>query len=207
MAVWQYPLAIVPSEAVKELPTARAQDFVATFATPDGADFSPLWQFRQQPVEEVIQSIQKFLKPGKDVSGQPVFGSPKRLQIFLQHVDGEVRDLVCKIDVRAVADVRVILTEILSIANAHQLTGMNEDYGLIPLTDAFHLLRSISQSRAVRYVRDPEGYLNRIHETYKLPEPKHETGAPVTAAEEGHTEESAGTPAEESTAEETKAAS
>jgi hypothetical protein len=201
MAVWQYPLAIVPSEAVKELPTARAQDFVATFATPDGADFSPLWQFRQQPVEEIVLTIQKFLKPGKEVGGQLVFGSPKRLQIFLQQVDGEVRDLVCKIDVRAVADVRVILTEILQIAKAHQLTGMNEDYGVIPLSDAFHLLRSISQSRAVRYVRDPEGYINRIHETYKLPDPKHETGAPVTGPEEGHTDEAgAPPPAEESNA-------
>jgi hypothetical protein len=200
MAVWQYPLAIVPAEAVKELPAARGQEFVATFATPDGADFSPLWQFRQQPPEEVIESIQKFLKASKDVGGQPVFGSPKRLQIFLQHAEGQVRDLVCKIDVRAVADVRVILTEILAIANAHQLTGMNEDYGVIPLTDAFHLLRSISQSRAVRYVRDPEGYLNRIHETYKLPDPKHETGAPVTPAEEGHAAESASAPAQETEA-------
>lgn len=165
MAVWQYTLSLIPAESVQDLPLSRIPDFLGSFAAIDIYDFSPLWGFRQQRAQEVRDTIGGFLKPAKDSMGVPAYGSQKRSLFILQEIDGVVRDFTCKIDVRAMQEMRMILTEVLAIAKAHNLLGMHEDYGLIPLTDAFHLLRSISQSRAVRYVRDPQAYLDQLHET------------------------------------------
>jgi hypothetical protein len=132
----------------------------------------------------------------------PAFGSQKRTLLIVQETDGIVTDFACKIDVRAMQEMRTILTEILAIAKVHNLMGVHDDYGLIPLGDAFHLLRSISQSRAVKYVRDPQAYLERLHETYKLPQSQTPPDAPAQASEQ-----EGGGSAEPASAAETKVAS
>lgn len=202
MAVWQYALSLVPAESIQDLPANRTSDFLATFATPDGYDFSSLWGFRQQSAEELRATISGFLKPSKDAVGVPAFGSQKRSLLILQEADGVVSDFVCKIDVRAMQEMRTILTEILAISKVHNLMGVHDDYGIIPLADAFHLLRSISQSRAVKYVRDPQGYLDRLHETYKLPQSQ----TPPDASSQASQQEGGGS-AEQASSAETKVAS
>jgi len=184
MAIWQYTLSLVPAEALQELPPDRTQDFLSSFATPDGYDFAPLWGFRQQQGEEVRETISRFLKPSKDSVGAPAFGSQKRSLFVLHETDGIVCDFICKIDVRAMQEMRQILTEILAIAQVHKLIGVHDEYGVISLGDAFHLLRSISQSRAVKYVRDPQAYLDHLHETYKLPQTQAPEGAPSQPAQQ-----------------------
>jgi len=193
MAVWQYTLCLVPAESIQDLPANRAADFLGSFATPDGFDFSSLWGFRQQSAQEVRDTIAQFLKPTKDAVGLPAFGSQKRSLLIIQEEEGVVRDFVCKIDVRAMQEMRTILTELLAIAKVHKLLGVSDEYGIIPLADAFHLLRSISQSRAVKYVRDPQAYLDRLHETYKLPQSQ----TPPDASEQA-TEQEGGASAESS---------
>ena len=89
--------------------------------------------------------------------------------------------MICKIDVRAMQEMRSVLTEILAIAQVHKLIGVHDEYGIIALNDAFHLLRSISQSRAVRYVRDPQAYLDHLHDTYKLSQSQPEAEAAPAA--------------------------
>jgi hypothetical protein len=200
MAVWQYTLSLVPAESIQDLPPNRSADFLSSFATPDGFDFSSLWGFRQQQAQEVRETITQFLKPTKDNIGVPAYGSQKRSLFILSETDGVVTDFICKIDVRAMQEMRTILTEILSIAKIHKLLGVQDEYGLILLGDAFHLLRSISQSRAVKYVRDPQGYLDHLHETYKLPQSQTPPDASQQATErEGGVAgaESGSTPSEE----------
>jgi hypothetical protein len=202
MAVWQYTMSLVPAESIQDLPPNRTSDFLSTFATPDGYDFSSLWGFRQQSADELRETIGRFLKPSKDAVGLPAFGSQKRYQIILQEADGIVQDVVCKIDVRAMQEMRMILTELLSIAKVHNLMGVQDEYGIIQLGDAFHLLRAISQSRAVKYVRDPQGYLDHLHETYKLPQSQ----TPPDASSEASKQEGGGS-ADSKSSEETKIAS
>lgn len=181
MAIWHYTISVVPAEALQELPPNRTQDFLSSFATPDGYDFSTLWGFRQQQGDELRATISQFFKPCKDAVGAPAFGSLKRSLLIVQETDGIVTDLVCKIDVRAMQEMRQILTEILSIAQVHKLIGVHDEYGIIALADAFHLLRSISQSRAVRYVRDPQAYLDRLHESNKMSQTQAAEGSQQSA--------------------------
>ncbi len=205
MAVWQYTLSLIPAESVQALPPDRCAEFLGSFAAIDVYDFSPLWGFRRQQAQEVRDTICRFLKPAKDSMGVPAYGSFKRSLFILQETGGVIRDLTCKIDVRAMKEMRMILTEILAIAQAHRLLGVHEDYGLIPLCDAFHLLRSISQSRAVRYVRDPQAYLDQLHETNQLPQSQ----TPPDASQEPSEPEGGASAAEPGSAphEETKIAS
>lgn len=170
MAVWHYCLFLVPAESAEPLLATRPEEIAAAYGTGDGMETSGFWQARPQPAAAIVEKAALILKRAADAGTWPLFGSPKRWQLQIRSDDpGNVRDLLCKIDVHAMQDMRVIMSEIVSLAGAFRLSGLNDESGVIVLSDAAQLLRSVSQSRAVRYVRDPDRFVSHISETYHLP--------------------------------------
>ena len=155
MAIWQIPIALVPMKWAEE------NDFATDFLyEEDGFDTTCAW-IENQPTKD-LEPIFSALLPRAESWAEDllIWGSDKKHDINVWNEEGVITSIVLRLDLREnITDIMVGFCEASSqLSCALFIPGQH----LMFKPNIFQLKQCIVKSNAVKFVKDPQEFLNDL---------------------------------------------
>lgn len=155
MAVWQFDLQLIPDQIVLDAPQC-----IESAITDDGLDAANWW-LANQPNDEYRQVIANAFSPLDSWCPEILrWGDENKVLVEAFVSDGTLEGIGIRVDVRNI-DRESIASLIQLVAKLDcQIYVMETQQIVSPDVDAFlpHLVRS----KAVKFARDPKGFIERL---------------------------------------------
>ncbi len=155
MAVWQFDLQMMPNQIGPD-----AQGYIDSAITDDGLDTTNWW-LTNQPNEDYRQIIASVFTPLDSWFPEILrWGGEDLVLVEAFLTDGQLEGIGIRVDVRNIDHESIAkLTQLVARLDC-QIYVMENQQIVAPDADSF--MPHLAKSKAVEFVRDPKGFIERV---------------------------------------------
>lgn len=155
MATWQFKIELIPRQWAE-----GSEGEIEALYDSEGYDSTSTW-VQYPPTIDVESLIERIMPKGKSWhSDLHAWGDEERNDIQIWYKGGKLECLVVRLDLRENMD--NLLAKIADLAKTLDCLIFVPEFKTIINPTVSELGKAAAQSNAARFVKDPEGFLNKL---------------------------------------------